>query len=207
MFCQSAQFSRSLYRKAPHYALARLSLAPHQDTWISGIFLWQWTSPSHLVGLHAASNRAAERLVLLNTKIATSNSDIAIILTYLLTYLLTHSMGQSPTWEANRFEASQEIHHILWKPEGSLPHTQVPANCPYPEPTRSSPYTHFLKIHLNIILPSTPGSSKWSLSLNFLHQNLCTPLFSSIRATCPAHLILDFITRTILGEEYSLLTC
>jgi hypothetical protein len=32
---------------------------------------------------------------------------------------------------------------------------------------------------------------------------LCTSLPSSIRATSPAHLILlDFITRTILGEEY-----
>ena len=42
------------------------------------------------------------------------------------------------------------------------------------------PTSHFLNIQLNIILPSTPGSTKWSL------------------ATCPAHpILIDFITRTI----------
>ena len=59
--------------------------------------------------------------------------------------------------------------------------------------------SHFLKIHLSIFLPSTLWSSKWSLFLKILHQNT---LFYTIRATCPAHLILiDFITRAILGEE------
>jgi hypothetical protein len=28
------------------------------------------------------------------------------------------------------------------EPEGSLPHSQAPANCPYPEPAQSSPHTH-----------------------------------------------------------------
>jgi hypothetical protein len=28
------------------------------------------------------------------------------------------------------------------------------------------------------------------------------PLLSPVRATCPAHLILDLITQTILGVEY-----
>ena len=49
----------------------------------------------------------------------------------------------------------------------------MPATCPYPEPDQSSPCpsSHFLKIHLNIILLSTPGSSKWSLSLRVPHHN------------------------------------
>ena len=89
------------------------------------------------------------------------------------------------------------------EPEGSLPHSQLPATCPYPVPDRSSPYSHFLKIHLNIILPSIPGSPQWSLSLRFPTRTLYIPLLSPIRSTCPAHLILlYFITRTILGEQY-----
>jgi hypothetical protein len=32
------------------------------------------------------------------------------------TYLLTNSMQQSPSWEANRFAARQEIPHNLWNP-------------------------------------------------------------------------------------------
>ena len=90
------------------------------------------------------------------------------------------------------------------EPWGSLLHSQVPATCPYPEPARTSPSPHptFLKIHLNIILPSTPGSCKWSLSLRFPHQN---PVYASplppICAACTTHLILlNLITRTILGE-------
>jgi len=60
-----------------------------------------------------------------------------------------------------------------------------------------------LNIHLNIILPSTPGSYKWHHTLRFPYQN---PVYNSpahILATCPANIILfDLITRIIFGEVY-----
>jgi hypothetical protein len=49
-------------------------------------------------------------------------------------------MEQSPSWEADHFAASQEISRIFMEPEGSLPYSQVPTTCPYPEPTPSTPH-------------------------------------------------------------------
>ena len=71
---------------------------------------------------------------------------------------------------------SRNSPHFI-EPQGSLPHSQVPATCPCPEPARSphSSTFHFLKTHLNIILPSTPGSPHWSLSLRFPHQDPIHP--------------------------------
>jgi len=58
------------------------------------------------------------------------------------------------------------------EPKDSLPHSQQFPTCPYSEPSRSTPYPfHFLKIHFNITLPSTPRSSKWCLSLRYPNQN------------------------------------
>jgi len=77
------------------------------------------------------------------------------------------------------------------QPECSLPHSQVPATCPYPEPARSSPYTHTLlpEDPLNIILPSTPGSPNWSLTLRFPHQNpvYVSPLPHTRYMSRPSH--------------------
>jgi hypothetical protein len=92
---------------------------------------------------------------------------------YLLTYLLTHSMEQSPSWEANRFSASQEITPISWNPKVHYRIHKWPP--PVPILSQLDPVhnttTHFLKIHLNIVLPSTPGSPRRFLSLRFPHQN------------------------------------
>ena len=71
-----------------------------------------------------------------------------------------------------------------------------PVQSIYPHPT-SWRSILILSTHLRLGLPSG------LLPSGFPSKTLYTSLFSPIRAISPAHLILlDFITRTILGEEY-----
>ena len=66
----------------------------------------------------------------------------------------------------------------------------------YPHPT-SWRFILILSTHLHL------GLSSGLLPSGFPSKSLYIPLSSPICATCPAHLVLlDFITRTILGEEY-----
>jgi len=62
--------------------------------------------------------------------------------------------------------------------------------------------TDFLMIHFNIILPYMPGIPSGLLSSDILTKILNASLFSAIRATCSAHLVLlDLNTGIIFSED------
>ena len=123
-------------------------------------------------------------------------------ITYLISYLLT--LRSRVLLE--KLTGSHLVKKLLaWNPKV---HYRT-HKCPPPVPILRQldpvhKYTsHFLKILLSIILPSTSGTPKWSLSLVFLHQNLvyASPLPHTRYMPRPSP-YCRFCHRTTLGGQY-----
>ena len=97
--------------------------------------------------------------------------------TWLLPARTACSAARHSPWKANWFAASQEIPRISRNPKVHYhTHKRPPpvSILVQPNPVHI-PTSYLLKIHLNIIHPSTPRSPQWSPSLRFPHQDPIHP--------------------------------
>ena len=91
--------------------------------------------------------------------------------------------------------------------EPKIPHPthKCPQSVPILSQLHSVPTTlsNFLKIHLNIILPSTSWSPQWPLSLRLPHQHPVHPyiLLHTRQMPCPSHSSRFYHPHNI-GNEY-----
>ena len=124
--------------------------------------------------------------------------------TYFLTYLLTYSKSRV----------------ILEKLTGFPLVKKFPAFCATPKFITTFTSAHHLSLFWASSIQSIPSHPTYWRSILLLSSHLrlglpgglfpsvlptktlYMPLLSTIRATCSAHLILNFIIRTLLGEQY-----
>ena len=118
------------------------------------------------------------KLKMVHYQIITREKNDAHNKKFYLTYLLT-PWSRVLLQKLTGFAANQEIPRILWNnPKVHYRTYKRPPPVPilsqlHPVPTTPS---HFLKINLNIILPSTSWSPQWFLSLRFSPPKPCAHL-------------------------------
>ena len=123
-------------------------------------------------------------------------SDITYLLTPWSRVLLEKLTGSAAIQEIPRIFGTRRFLTVLISARHLSLSWANSIQSPQPPPT-SWRSILILSSHLSLGLPSGLFPS------GFLTKILYTTLLSPIGATCPAHLILlDFITRRILGEEY-----
>jgi hypothetical protein len=125
-----------------------------------------------------------KKCVKISNQYGQSSRAFVLCTPYLLAYLLTYILhGAESILRSQTVTASQEPPLILWNQKV---HYRT-HKCPPPVPILSqidparALTSHFLEIHLNNILPSTPGSSKWSLFSGLSTKILYTPLLPGVR--------------------------
>jgi len=89
------------------------------------------------------------------------------------------------------------------RPDFSVPFSQKPSNTTFLQPRESNPRLRILllNIHFNIILPSTPNSSKLPLSCRISNRNPARIFILHMRATHTIHYILH-----TSSNNYSIIT-
>ena len=167
--------------------------------------MWRGIKNRPLVGYTKMHPRARKRSTHTQTALMV-NGLHTYILIYLLTYSLTYRLIAWSRVLLEKLTGSQlvkEIPCLLWNTKVHYrickcsPHLPILSQL---DPVHTST-SKFLKTHLNIFLPSVPGSPKWSLSLGFPNQNpvYAFPLPLTRYMSRPSH-SSRFFTRKILRE-------
>ena len=135
---------------------------------MSGWWWWWWRWWYTVMG--SGNKMSIDLLRRLFNQTFERTMKVQCVLQAFLPTTLTNPMKHSSSWEANSPSPSQKMRRILWTPKV---HHRLNNRLP-PVLSHSNPVhafaSHFLKTHFNIVHPSAPSSSMWSLSLRFPHQ-------------------------------------